>query len=59
MQTNSLSRRHFIATASAAAAAVTAHAQAPVQGAAKGQGKHLRAMEEWGDNWIFGVRGQF
>jgi hypothetical protein len=28
-------------------------------GAAKGQGKHLRSMEEYGDNWIFGVRGQF
>ncbi len=28
-------------------------------GAAKGKGKHLRSMEEYGDNWIFGVRGQF
>ena len=28
-------------------------------GAAKGVGKHLRSMEEYGDNWIFGIRGQF
>jgi TonB-dependent receptor len=28
-------------------------------GAEKGVGKHLRSMEEYGDNWIFGVRGQF
>lgn len=28
-------------------------------GAAKGKGKHLRSMEEYGDNWIFGVRGTF
>ena len=28
-------------------------------GAEKGKGKHLRSMEEYGDNWIFGVRGQF
>ena len=28
-------------------------------GAAKGVGKHLRFMEEYGDNWIFGVRGRF
>ncbi|MCX6955138.1 MAG: TonB-dependent receptor [Verrucomicrobia bacterium] len=28
-------------------------------GAAKGVGKHLRHMEEYGDNWIFGVRGRF
>lgn len=28
-------------------------------GAAKGANKHLRHMEEYGDNWIFGVRGQF
>jgi TonB-dependent receptor len=28
-------------------------------GAAKGVGKHLRHMEEYGDNWIFGVRGLF
>jgi len=28
-------------------------------GAAKGVGKHLRFMDAYGDNWIFGLRGRF
>jgi TonB-dependent receptor len=28
-------------------------------GVAEGQKQHLRKMEEYGDNWTFGVRGQF
>lgn len=28
-------------------------------GSAKGKGKYLRSMEEYGDNWIFGFRGRF
>jgi hypothetical protein len=28
-------------------------------GVREGQAKHLRHMEEYGDNWIFGVRGNF
>ena len=28
-------------------------------GVAEGQKQHLRKMEEYGDNWTIGVRGQF
>ena len=28
-------------------------------GVAEGKQRYLRAMEEYGDNWVFGIKGQF